>query len=85
LKKISATVHPFYMSAMLFVGGACTAQERCNTEVKLLLSPAEIQTTVVTLKAQKESSGAVYFFDTEKRELLAQGVIVRLRRGSTRD
>jgi hypothetical protein len=62
-----------------------TAQERCSTEVKLLLSPAEISATVATLKAQKNSSGEVYLFDTEKRELLAQGVILRLRRSSTSD
>jgi hypothetical protein len=85
LKKIFAIVHPLYISAMLFVGGTCAGQDRCNTELKLLLSPAEIQATVITLKAQKKSSGAVYFFDTEKRELLAQGVILRLRRGSTSD
>jgi len=73
------------MSAALFVCAACAAKERCNTEVKLLLSPVEIPAIVRTLKAQKESSLNVYFFDTERRELLAQGVIVRLRSGSTRD
>lgn len=70
---------------MLFVCVYCEAQERCSAEVKLLLSPKEIPGTVATLKAQKESSGEVYFFDTEKRELLSQGVIIRLRRGSAHD
>lgn len=79
------TVHLFHVSAMLIACGACAAQERCSTELKLILSPGEIQSTVAKLKAQKESSGTVYFFDTDKRELLAQGVIVRIRRGSTAD
>ncbi len=70
---------------MLFVCGVCLAQQRCSAEVKLLLSPAEIPVTLATLKAQKESPGNVYFFDTERRELLAQGVIIRLRRGSAND
>jgi hypothetical protein len=73
----------FCLSAILCAD--CAAQQRCSAEVKLLLSPAEIAATVVTLKAEKESSGEVYFFDTQSRELLAQGVIVRLRRGSSRD
>ena len=85
LKNNPGTVRAFCLSAMLFVCTACAAQERCSTEVKLLLSPAEIPAAVGTLKAQAEPSGNVYFFDTERRDLLAQGVIVRLRRGSSRD
>jgi hypothetical protein len=85
LKKTLGIFCAFCMSAVLFVCSAYAGQEQCSTEVKVLLSPAEIQTTVEALKGSKESSGEVYFFDTEKRDLLAQGVIIRLRRGSTRD
>jgi len=70
---------------MLLICTACAGQERCSTEVKILLSPTEIPATLESLAAQRESSGDAYFFDTERRELLAQGVIVRLRGGSTRD
>jgi hypothetical protein len=70
---------------MLLLCNVCAAQERCGTEVKLLLSPEEISATVATLKAQKESSSAVYFFDTDRRELLSRGLIVRLRHGSSSD
>jgi len=70
---------------MLCVCASCVAQERCSTEVKLLLSPAELPATVAKLKAKKNSSGEVYFFDTEERDLLSQGVIIRLRRGSAPD
>jgi hypothetical protein len=70
---------------MLLLCNPCAAQERCSAEVKLLLSPKELPATVATLKAQKESSGEIYFFDTDRRELLSQGVIVRLRHGSSSD
>jgi hypothetical protein len=36
----------------------------------------------VALRGKKEKAGRVYFFDTDTRELLSQGVIVRLRRGA---
>ena len=75
----------FCLSVILFLPGLSAAQEQCNAEVKLLLSPANIPATVEALTAEKESSGNVYFFDTEDRDLLAQGVIVRLRRGTSRD
>jgi hypothetical protein len=84
LKK-AGTSRTLAACAVLLVCGKCGAQERCSAEVKLLLSPAEMPATLAALKAKKESSGEVYFYDTEKRELLSQGVIVRLRSGSDRD
>lgn len=71
--------------AVVILCSVCRAQERCGAEVKLLLSATDIPATLAALKAQKESSGEVYFYDTEKRELLSQGVIVRLRRGVAND
>ncbi len=75
----------FCLAGILFLGGECAPEEHCSAEVKLLLSTADIPATVLTLKAKKESGGKVYFFDTEGRNLLAQGVIVRLRSGSSHD
>ncbi len=61
------------------------AHENCNVEVKLLLSPAETQAAVAALKARKEAAGRIYFFDTDKLDLLSQGAIVRLRQGAKSD
>lgn len=54
-------------------------------EVKLLLSPDETQAAVAALRARKEVAGRIYFFDTDKLDLLSQGAIVRLRQGAKRD
>ena len=61
------------------------AQENCNVEVKLLLMPGETQAAVVALSGTKETAGRVYFFDTDKLDLLSQGAIVRLREGAKSD
>ena len=60
-------------------------KEDCNVEVKLLLSPSETQAAVVVLSGTKQSSGRVYFFDTDSLDLLSRGVIVRLRQGARSD
>jgi hypothetical protein len=61
------------------------AQQDCNVEVKILLAPGETPAVVAALRAKKETAGSVYFFDTDSLELLAQGAIVRLRRGAPND
>jgi hypothetical protein len=61
------------------------AQENCNVEVKLLLSPAETQAAIAALGAKKETGGRVYFFDTHALDLLLQGAVVRLRLGARND
>lgn len=61
------------------------AQENCNVEVKILLSPDETQAAVAALRASKEAAGRIYFFDTDKLDLLSQGAIVRLRQGAKSD
>jgi hypothetical protein len=61
------------------------AQQNCNVEVKILLAPSETPAVVAALRAKKETAGSVYFFDTDSLELLAQGAIVRLRRGAPND
>jgi hypothetical protein len=55
------------------------AQEPCSEEVKLLLSPAQVQTAVTALGARHETHGRVYFYDTSALDLLSKGVILRFR------
>jgi hypothetical protein len=75
-----------YLSCMvLLICSGLRAQENCNVEVKLLLSPAETQAVVAALSAKKETTGRVYFFDTGALDLLSQGAIVRLRQSAKND
>jgi hypothetical protein len=60
-------------------------QERCNEEVKLLLSPTQVQAAVLNLQARGETHGRIYFYDVPGLELLASGVILRLREGEEID
>ena len=75
----------FLTCAALFFCCVLHAQENCNVEVKLLLSPTETLPTIAAFNAKKEMTGRVYFFDTDALDLLSQGVIVRLRRGARSD
>src|SRR5277367_2448205 len=75
----------FFSCAVLLLYSGLQAQETCNVEVKLLLLPTETQAAVAALRATKETSGRVYFFDTGALDLLSQGAIVRLRRGAKND
>jgi hypothetical protein len=75
----------FFSCGMFLCCGGLHAQENCNVEVKLLLSPTETQAAVVALGGTKETPGRVYFFDTDALDLLSQGAIVRLRKGARRD
>jgi hypothetical protein len=61
------------------------AQQNCNVEVKILLSQTETQAAVAALDAKRETTGRVYFFDTDALDLLGQGAIVRLRRDGQSD
>jgi uncharacterized protein YjbK len=55
--------------------------EECGVEVevKLLLSRGQTQNTVASFQLMRETTGQVYFFDTEALDLLSKGVIVQLR------
>src|SRR5271165_744076 len=68
--------------ALLLVCRVSLAQEQCGVEVKLLLAPVATQTAIPALKAKNKSLTHIYFFDTDKLDLLSQCVIVRLRRGA---
>jgi hypothetical protein len=57
-------------------------QETCDEEVKLLLSPMQVQTAISALQARGETHGRIYFYDTRSLALLAKGVILRVREGA---
>jgi len=79
----SLRVLSFWVS--LFLCSVLRAENKCNVEVKLLLSPTDDQAAVTALNVKKETTGFVYFFDTNTLDLLSQGVIVRLRQGIDND
>ena len=75
----------FFLCAGVPFCSELKGQERCAVEVKLLLSPIGTLSARSTLKFKKEVAGFVYFFDTNSLDLLAKGVILRLRRGVDSD
>ncbi len=75
----------FSIWASLFICSVLNAQSRCDVEVKLLLSPTEDRSAITAFHFKKETTGFVYFFDTNTLDLLSQGVIVRLRQGIDND
>ena len=60
-------------------------EEPCSEEVKLLLSPTQVQAAILALQARGETHGRIYFYDTPSLALLAKGVILRLREGTEID
>ncbi len=83
--KHDATSRTVWICAALLLSCGLHAQERCAVEVKLLLLPGEAPATIASLKLKKETTGEVYFFDTEALDLLSKGVIVRIRQGGDND
>jgi hypothetical protein len=75
----------FWLVFVLLPLGTTNAQEECGAEVKLLLLPSQVQSAVRSLNPGKAEPGHVYFFDTATLDLLSQGIIVRIRHGSTND
>jgi CYTH domain len=80
MKRSFALIAAIFM----FPGPAAQAQEKCPVEVKFLLSSAT-DTAIASLGFKKETSGRVYFFDTDSLDLLKQGAIVRVRQGANND
>ena len=70
-----------YLSLLAIVSIASTlhAQQPCSEEVKLLLTPAQLQTVIPALQATGKTQGHIYFYDTPNLDLLSKGVILRLR------
>jgi hypothetical protein len=83
--KHPVTSFIFFLCTGICFGSASHGQERCSAEVKLLLSPKETEPARSALNFTKEVAGFVYFFDTDSLDLLANGVILRLRRGLDSD
>src|ERR1700761_215339 len=65
--------------AMFLIVIRLHGQETCGEEVKLLLSPTQVQAAILALQARGETHGRIYFYDTPGLDLLAKGVILRLR------
>jgi hypothetical protein len=72
------------IAVLLFVSSA-HGQETCSEEVKVLLSPTQVQAAVPSLQARGETHGRVDFYDTPGLDLLSKGVILRLREGEEID
>jgi hypothetical protein len=65
--------------ATLLIASSLHAQEICNEEVKLLLSPQQVQSAITALNARQETHDRVYFYDTPALDLLSKGLILRFR------
>jgi hypothetical protein len=61
------------------------AQESCNVEAKLLLVPTQAEAAIPLLHATGELRTRIYFYDTPSLDLLAKGLILRLREGANGD
>jgi hypothetical protein len=64
---------------------ACMGQQPCGAEVKLLLDPGGARGAAKSLKAAAPASGRVFLYDTDTRDLLAHGIILRVRQGASAD
>jgi hypothetical protein len=73
------------LMAMFLLVFRLQGQEKCNEEVKLLLSPTQVQAAILALQAWRETHGRIYFYDTQSLALLTKGVILRLREGAEID
>jgi hypothetical protein len=69
------------LAGAVWLAPVCAAhgQKTCDEEVKLLLSPAQVRVAVSALGARRETHGDIYFYDTPDLDLLAKGVVLRLR------
>ena len=73
------------IGTVLSLGCALRAEEWCSEEIKLALVPSTVQTAITALNFEKQTTGQVYFFDTDAHDLEKIGVIVRVRQGAQND
>ena len=60
-------------------------QEPCSAEVKLLLAAGNAKAVAQAFDAGQPSTGRVFLYDTGARDLLAHGIILRVRQGENSD
>jgi len=70
---------------VLLLSSPVQARAACAVEVKLLLASTATPAAIASFQLVTESTGQVYFFDTDSLNLLSKGVIVRLRQGADND
>jgi hypothetical protein len=75
----------FAVIATFLIVSSLRGQETCSEEVKLLLSPTQVQAAIPALRARGEIHSRVDFYDTPALDLLSMGVILRLREGEEVD
>jgi hypothetical protein len=83
--RLNSRSQVFGLCVLVLSCAGLRAQDKCNAEVKLLLSSTQTQATIKALNLKKEAAGRVYFFDTDTLGLLSQGLIIRLRQGADND
>ena len=83
--RFTARLRVVLIALMSLTCGSLCAQQGCGAEVKLLLSPDQLQKALSSLSAKGETPGRDYFYDTPQLELLSQGLILRLRSGGDGD
>ena len=85
MKKCVKRAFVLLAALVMFLDPAAYAQEKCPVEVKFLLSSPATEIAIASLGFKKETTGRVYFFDTDSLDLLRHGVIVRVRQGASND
>jgi hypothetical protein len=68
--------------ATFLIVASLYGQESCSQQVKLLLSPMQLQAAIPALGARGETHGQIYFYGTPALDLLSKGVILRFREGA---
>src|SRR5262249_40618710 len=64
---------------LVFLAATSHAEDKCGSEIKILLEPSELHSVLDAFHAKHGSAGSVSFFDTSKLELLSAGLILRVR------
>ncbi len=85
MRTAAAVLSVMLFCVMLVFCDESAAQDQCGVELKLLISSTDLGSSIEKLNARRESSGEVYFFDTDRHDLFLQGVILRFRSGTTSD
>ena len=74
------------VACLIFIlPGNCMGQEHCGAEAKLLLATGNAKAVAQAFHAGRPSTGQVFLYDTETRDLLAHGIILRVRLGENSD